>query len=298
MSNLNFRLDRVLSFDQKSKSISLLATSTTDGKPAVILLEKLQFDESKFKPALKLSFDSSNSKVVNSNDIYTHLFYNDPTNTFDINVKIIYPATEVHILKYSKQDKIMVIETPDIYNKITLPFIVENSSQERLQWVYNILDHGGESEKIIYKDDNPNTGFYLTPDTKWDGQNVSSLYLLAICKRKDIRSVRDLSGIHLELLKRMQLEIPQCVEKEFGLSACKLRLFVHYQPSYYHFHVHVLNIDNDSAFGTAVGQAILLNDIIDGIESFGSDFWQRKTISYVLNLNHALYSRLKTLQNN
>lgn len=36
---------------------------------------------------------------------------------------IIHPATEKHIEKYSVQNIYVIDETPDIYNKITLPHI-------------------------------------------------------------------------------------------------------------------------------------------------------------------------------
>ena len=293
-SSSNFKVSKVLNFDQKSKFVSILASSVNENRPAVILLEKLQFDEESLNnPSFELSFDSNNSKLINQNDIYTTLFSRDPTNQLDTKFQIIYPATEAHILKYSKQPRSIFSETPEIYHSKVLPYIQNNITKERLQWVHNILDNGKEAERVVFKDDNIESGYYLLPDTKWDCKNISSLYLLAICKRKDIYSLRDLKEEHIPLLKRMLNEIPTLVQEKYGLCGNKLRMLVHYHPSYYHFHLHVINAENDIGGGTTVGQAHLLQDIIDGIETFGSSYWQKRTITYALGENHQLYSILQ-----
>ena len=296
IENMNFKVKKILNFDQRTKFVSLLAYSSDNANEAVILMEKLQFDESSIVlPSFNLSFDSSNSTLINQNDIYTTLFGKDPTNTYDTKFQIIYPATETHILKYSQQPRHIFYETVDMYKAIVLPYIQKCSTPERLQWVYNILDNGQESDRVIFKDDNLETGFYLLPDTKWDCKNVSSMYLLAICKRKDIFSLRDLNATHLPLLNRMLSEIPMIIEKKYLLYKSKIKMFIHYQPSYYHFHLHVVNVDSDVGFGMAAGQAHLLQDVIDCIEKFGSDYWMRRTITYSLGSNHALFSLLSAV---
>lgn len=72
-----------------------------------------------------------------------------------------------------------------------------------LQWVYNILEHKAESERIIYENEHPEHGFLLTPDLKWDGKDTETLYLLAICNDRNIKSIRDLNSKHLLLLKNI-----------------------------------------------------------------------------------------------
>lgn len=72
-----------------------------------------------------------------------------------------------------------------------------------LQWVYNILDHKSEIERIIYEDNHAENGFVLLPDLKWDGKQIETLYLLAICNVHGIKSIRDLKATHLPLLKNI-----------------------------------------------------------------------------------------------
>lgn len=73
-----------------------------------------------------------------------------------------------------------------------------------LQWIYNILDHKSETDRIVFEDPDPVNGFILLPDLKWPGDNMDCLYLQALVRRKDIGSIRDLKGEHLPLLKNLR----------------------------------------------------------------------------------------------
>ena len=48
-------------------------------------------------------------------------------------MKVIWPATEVHIRKYTAQARVMVQETPETYHKVVVPYI-ESFPPERLEW--------------------------------------------------------------------------------------------------------------------------------------------------------------------
>ncbi len=55
----------------------------------------------------------------------------------------------------------------------------------------------------------------------------------------------------------------QAIEQRHGIQPHQLRMFVHYQPSYYHFHVHFCHTGlGNNGPGAAVGKAHLLDDII------------------------------------
>lgn len=72
-----------------------------------------------------------------------------------------------------------------------------------LQWVYNILEKKTESERIVFEDPDPDTGFILLPDMKWDAKLTQDLYLICIVHRHGIKSLRDLNASHLPLLKNI-----------------------------------------------------------------------------------------------
>ena len=71
------------------------------------------------------------------------------------------------------------------------------------QWVYNILDHKTESDRIVAEDPDPELGFLLLPDLKWDRKQIEDLYLVGIVHRHGIKSIRDLRTEHLPLLRNV-----------------------------------------------------------------------------------------------
>lgn len=81
-------------------------------------------------------------------------------------------------------------------------------------------------------------GFILLPDFKWDGKNPETFYALAIVHQLDLKSLRLLTAKHLPLLQNIQTKGIGAVKEKFGLDETQLRIYVHYQPSFYHFHIH------------------------------------------------------------
>lgn len=61
---------------------------------------------------------------------------------------------------------------------------------------------------------------------------------------------------------RVPSAMVQALVERYGVREDELRVYVHYQPSYYHLHVHFLHVKYDAGPGMAVGKAHLLNDII------------------------------------
>jgi len=61
---------------------------------------------------------------------------------------------------------------------------------------------------------------------------MSSLYLLAICQSRSIRSLRDIRNDHLHLLRNIRQESEKAAIQEYGVEPGTLRFFVHYQPTY------------------------------------------------------------------
>eukprot|EP00586_Coscinodiscus_wailesii_P016890 CAMPEP_0172510456 /NCGR_PEP_ID=MMETSP1066-20121228/228591_1 /TAXON_ID=671091 /ORGANISM="Coscinodiscus wailesii, Strain CCMP2513" /LENGTH=71 /DNA_ID=CAMNT_0013289393 /DNA_START=1 /DNA_END=212 /DNA_ORIENTATION=- len=60
----------------------------------------------------------------------------------------------------------------------------------------------------------------------------------------------------------------------YGVDADNLRVFVHYQPQFYHFHVHFTRLENDT--GVQVEKAHLLMDVIQNLETDG-DYYKKRT---------------------
>lgn len=92
-----------------------------------------------------------------------------------------------------------------------------------LQWIYNILEHKKEEDRIVFEDPDPETGFILLPDMKWTGEQIEDLYLQAIVHRRDLTCIRDLRGNHIPLLKNILKKgtvsrFSFCVKKKIIIS--------------------------------------------------------------------------------
>ncbi|KAL0958276.1 hypothetical protein HGRIS_000428 [Hohenbuehelia grisea] len=297
----SFVFEKVLNEDPVAKSITLLGTfqsnafgSIDDTKTAVVRIEKTALDpeEAKraFRPATGLV---QKVNLVESNDIYHWLLgWFGIDRERDVKINIVCPATEMHIKKYTAQEITMVHETPELYETVVKPYITA-FPPSRTQWVDDILSGKSEADKALVNCPQ----FILIPDMKWDLTTLSALYLLAIVRDGSLRSLRDLNKGkgHWELLKKIREEAWNVVKDRFGLERGRVRMFVHYQPSYYHFHVHIVHADQAGMHGMNVGQAHLLDDIIAMLEldpDEGPGIFQRITLTYGLGDQHGLYEPL------
>ncbi|GAO50989.1 scavenger mRNA-decapping enzyme DcpS [Saitoella complicata NRRL Y-17804] len=284
-----FTFQRILSEDPKNKFLAILGE--IQDQPAVIIAEKTAFDNPTvselFQPNL-----TPDVTLTERNDVYhsyTATIAQDIAKP-GIKATLIWPATQTHIRKYSKQARRMIRETPELYQQITLPYITSQLGP-RIQWVYNILNHTAETDRIVYEDTDPNTGFILLPDLKWDRVTLSSFYLMALVNRRDLHSLHDLNTTHLPLLKNIRSSALREIPLQWPtVSPDQLRLYIHYQPSYYHFHVHVTHLEYEGGDGMAVGRAWLLDDVIAQLEEMaeGRGF-EGRTITYVLGEESGLW---------
>lgn len=160
------------------------------------------------------------------------------------------------------------------------------------QWVYNILDHKKESDRIAFEDPCQENGFILLPDLKWDGKTSETLYLLALIHKRDIKSLRDLTANHLPLLKNIRDKGIDVIQQKYGVKRSQLRIYFHYQPSFYHLHVHFTYLKHEAP-GIFCEKSHLLDTVIDNIELM-PDYYQRATLSFVLKETDALFEKFDT----
>ncbi|TFK44174.1 scavenger mRNA decapping enzyme [Crucibulum laeve] len=302
----SFRFERILNEDLLTHTLIVLGTllasngdqstiHSGERVPAIIRVEKTALDAAQTSTFFGEK-DGLVKKVeiVESTDIYTWLFgWLGENRECDLKINVICPATEVHIRKYTKQQQIMVRETPELYEQIVKPYILAFPAS-RTQWVENILTGISEQSKILFS----SPAFLLLPDMKWDLKTVSSLYLLAIVQDRAIRSLRDLRHAHLPLLKDIRLEAGRIAKERWGMGNEYLRMYIHYQPSYYHFHVHIVNVNYEGGLlGMTVGQAHLLDDVISLLEldtPTSPGIFERLTLTYGLGDQHGLFKPMRS----
>lgn len=271
-----FELTQVLQNNCTRKQICLLGTFKGREDPAIVFLEKKNFPVE--KACLEEGFFGSGTtlKKIFRNDIYGNYEYSPIAEHNGLNVTVLHPATPIHIKKFSKKETFMVDETYEIYEKITLPHI--KSSSLSIEWIQNILDHKAEQENIIYEDTDKETGFALLKDLKWDG-DVGTLKLIAL-PFKNILCIRELDDSHLPLLKNIRDASTAAILKKYNVPASQLRIYFHYQPSYYYLHVHFgyLMFENP---GIRVEKAHLLSSVIRNIELM-PDYYKKAVLSYTV----------------
>jgi m7GpppX diphosphatase len=290
-----FQFSRVLSQDSRAKSVYLLGRIPNQEHPeneaAIVYFEKHHFYESE----LDILASQRITELIDTerNDIYRWTKTNlvKDQSRPDVNIRIIYPATQAHIDKYSTYPHINIRETSDDYNRVTKPYI-EQQPLKRVQWVYNILEGNAEASRVLLRDDHDqSTGFLLLPDMKWDLRTMDSLYLVVLVLRRDLKSIRDLDASHLPLLRNIRNKVETFVAEKYGVKASNLRMFFHYQPSYYHLHVHIVHTAFTTAPGIIAGQAHLLDQVIDNIGVIDGNYYQRATLPFTLKDNHELCKR-------
>ncbi|KAL7692936.1 putative scavenger mRNA decapping enzyme DcpS/DCS2, HIT-like superfamily [Plasmopara halstedii] len=271
----NFNLVRVLK--RTDTELALLGNFISDNhkKSAVLIIQTAVMDT---KYLNQLLSNMSLHRIL-ENDIYSTFEGDVSRNVKPYKINLIYPATERHVLKHTDQSYHMVVETKEAYRMITKAYI-ESIPADNVEWVYNILDHKSETERIVYEDSHPCTGFVLLPDFKWsDPSKLESLYCLAIVRDRSLRSLRDLSGSNLKLLRNIRNAGLEVLREKFGVNPSSIRMYLHYQPTYYHLHVHFSHVKMTQ--GTLVGKAVLLEDVIYNL-SVNSDHYKNATLSFVI----------------
>ncbi|KAI8089744.1 HIT-like domain-containing protein [Halteromyces radiatus] len=289
----DFVFERVLSHNTRTKLIYLLGR--VKGEACILSLEKLAYDDTSI-PTLSQHVNKLKDEV--ENNIYGWGLGNIQLDKVNTQIKYIYPATELHIRKYQEQARYMIRETPTVYTQVTKPYI-DSIPAERIDWVRNILQGKAEVDRVLYHDKDPKHGFVVLPDMKWDGQ-PDSMYLVAIVMNPDLLSLRSLTAEHIPLLKRIRSTCQRIAKEQQGLTGNddtlypqEFRLFLHYQPSYYHLHIHITALTMQDPPGAMAGQAHLLDTVIDNLELY-PDYYQKASLSYVIGEQHPLYSSYKT----
>ncbi|KAF7193294.1 m7GpppX diphosphatase [Pseudocercospora fuligena] len=216
----------------------------------------------------------------------------------DLKINLIYPCTEKHIRKYSFQQMRVVRETSEIYEKFVRPYMRICREEGRLNWVFNILEGKSEQENVLFrsKEINPQDDFLLLPDLNWDRTTLGSLHLLALPMRRDIWSVRDLKKKDVGWLKHLRNTLTKTVTELYpGVEEDMLKLYVHYQPTYYHFHVHVVHVNLDATGTQAVGKALGFDHVVSQLENLegGKEAGMHQVeLSYTVGENSELWQQV------
>jgi m7GpppX diphosphatase len=224
------------------------------------------------------------------------------TNQEAFKVELISPASDRQIQRSLPTPAFSLVEeTSNMYQQTVEPYIRSIVEGGGLSWIHNVVQAKKEVERLLLNTDD----FVLNVDTKWKSHpdaltvprqewhghaSVNDLYCLAIVKDGSIASLRDLRGDkHLPMLRAILNEGPRVLQEVYGVPRDQLRIFCHYQPQFYHFHVHFTRLENE--IGCQVERGHLLSDIVQNLE-MDHDYYAKRTISYKLKTSDTLFTLL------
>jgi len=112
-----FKFEKVLNFKSEGRIAYLLGTIREE--PAIVKLEKTQFQEDLFKnPHFILRSDQ-----YFHNDIFRKFWAHLEEEASKVQADLIYPATPALIQKYTEGQAYLIVETAAIYEKYTKRYI-------------------------------------------------------------------------------------------------------------------------------------------------------------------------------
>ncbi|XP_057325779.1 m7GpppX diphosphatase-like isoform X2 [Microplitis mediator] len=185
------------------------------------------------------------------------------------------PASRKHIEQFKEPKFFLIEETPELYEEVTLP-VIKKKPKKHKKWIYDILEGKAEVDRVIFNDNDEKTGFVLIKDSDWLDDDKENLNLLAIA-RNDLKSIRELNGTHLPLLKNIKEAGSKAIKEKYGIPAENLRICFHYLPSSYHLHVHFAHFTADNT-ERVVDRIHLLARVINNIELM-PDYYQKATLT-------------------
>ncbi|CAM9675794.1 unnamed protein product [Ectocarpus sp. 4 AP-2014] len=224
-------------------------------------------------------------------------------------LEVVAPASERTVNRNRPVTTAMLTETAEMHASVTGPHMDRIVGDGKsLSWLFNVLSKEKEAERVLYEDEDPEHGFLLNIDTKWrthpdistvprhewEGHpSVGDLYCLAISHQRGIRTLRDLRAKHVPMLKEIYGRGVGTIEAVYGVPEDQLRVFVHYMPQFFHFHVHFTRrVVLHNTIGVEAERAHLLVDIIQNLER-DSYFYETRTMQFRVRENDALHTAFK-----
>lgn len=166
--------------------------------------------------------------------------------------RLIYPATDKHIQKYAVRYR---------YNIETFDEYLKNDDFLKTSWLDNIISNKSVKEKVYFE----NGQYLVTADYKWDQKSMDQMYLLMIFKDDTLRSIRNLNGSHVGLLKNAR-ECIYALCVQLGICRDHVCLYFHYRPSYFRLHIHIVNIRKSIGKLGSFSRHVFLDDVIRDLE--------------------------------
>uniref|UniRef100_A0A0V0J7L7 m7GpppX diphosphatase n=1 Tax=Schistocephalus solidus TaxID=70667 RepID=A0A0V0J7L7_SCHSO len=275
--------------------------------------EELEEWEMRNGSKASLVFPEWKADRVTDNDIYHRRLVKaglEDLNT--LNMTVIHPAGPHHFVKYTASGRRLVLETPELYADVVVPFL--EARPPDLAWVDNVLNGTAEVDRVLFADPDKSLGFVLAIDFRWDLRQLNELHCLVLARSASLTCLRDLRAYHLPMMKKMLSEGRRALVAKYGggahekivndrtegetvvaptaLSEDQIFAYFHYPPTFYRLHMHFAHVDSAPDGGTQTGKAYLVEDVIANLEQDG-EFYARRTMPMFLHENHAFLAAIR-----
>ncbi|KAG0418363.1 m7GpppX diphosphatase [Dictyocoela roeselum] len=228
MSIPNFQIIKIL----KSTKKSTIYEIEHDSKKGLLI-------SNNFIEVENMNMVLSKTQLLTENDRYFSI------KSDNIFLKIIFPATSDDFKKYFSPTK-FTIESYEDFKK--------NYEKQPIIWIDNIINGKNIKETILFRDKD----IVICVDEKWDGVSTDDLYIIALFTNR-ASCIRDATR---DMLTNCKEKVIECLDTVYSLGYGDVLMFIHYPPSFYSLHVHVVSLKREFSDSLAVGRAILLDDAI------------------------------------
>jgi m7GpppX diphosphatase len=217
-------------------------------------------------------------------------------------VELISPATPHQISRAMPSlGHVLICETPELYREVVEPYIRSVVDNGSLSWINNVVEGRKERERLLVD----HGDFVINVDTKWRSHppplttpreiwhghpSTSDLYCLGITKIRDLRCIRDLRRMHAPMLAAMERSGLDAIRDVYGVPEDQVRVYAHYQPQFYHFHVHFTRLENE--VGCCVERGHLVCDVVQNL-MMDDAYYAGRTITYKLPRGTPLLSLIE-----
>ena len=117
---------------------------------------------------------------------------------------------------------------------------------------------------------------------------------MAIVHNRNLKSIRDLNHRHIPLLKKIWTDCTKAIEEKYGVHKSQIRAYFHYQPSFYHLHVHFTHLKFTNAPGAGMERCHLLTNVIENIEK-QSNYYATVLIPFSVKESDKLFQAYKDI---
>ena len=183
---------------------------------------------------------------------------------------------------------VLLRESPSDFAAITEDFIASLPAK-KTQWIHEILDGRKEQDRILIKTDT----FVAVMQPTWKNVNDSAnmSYLILVHAQKDeLRSLRDVDGSHIPMLEDMEKRCYDAMEIRHGKTRAEIKAFFHYQPSFYHLHVHFRALSAEADPSGLTTREHPLETVIDNLK-IDPMYYKKATLAFSSSSQPKLSSR-------